>query len=222
MTRSRYVAPSTIRILLVGLAGVLVVACGSARPQPAPPSRLRVASVLLVPAEPTLRASCVRAAAVGGFPVPCPRLIIEHRAPKGESCPDHDITPLSGGKDCLEDSRAGNPALPARRDAFTYAQNDIVFPGALHLFVVGVKADSRLAPVRAGCPGPETNERGPGLDGITTTWVECPDGSAMNSGHVLLRWTRGGVIYAVSLHGHNSVNREVELAIAQHIDYVAP
>jgi hypothetical protein len=41
-------------------------------------------------------------------------------------------------------------------------------------------------------------------------------------GHVLLRWTRGGVIYAVSLHGHSSVNREVELDIAQHIDYVAP
>ncbi len=53
-------------------------------------------------------------------------------------------------------------------------------------------------------------------------WVECGDGSSMNSGHVLLRWTKGGVIYAVSLHGHTSVNRDVELAIALSIEYLDP
>lgn len=213
--------PSAIH-LVVGVAGVVFVAWGCANAQPTPSSRIRVAGVLLVPADTALRASCARAAAVGGFAVPCPRLVVEHRAPKGESCPDHDMTPLSGGKDCLEDSRAGNPALPSRRDAFTYVQNDIVLPGALHLFVVGVKEDSHLAPVRTGCIGPETTDPGPKLDGKPTTWVECPEGSAMNSGHVLLRWTRGGVIYGVSLHGHNGVNRQVELAIARNIEYVGP
>ena len=44
----------------------------------------------------------------------------------------------------------------------------------------------------------------------------------MNSGHVLLRWARGDVVYAVSLHGHTQVNRDVELAIARNIEYVAP
>ncbi len=211
-----------MRFLIISLLAVGAVSCALPGPSVTPSAPGRVAGILLVAAEPSLRASCSRAAALGGFAVPCPRLIIEHRQPVGEGCPDQD-RPYAGGKDCLEDSAAGNPSGPSRRDALTYLQNDIVFPGAVHLWVVGVEEDSRLAPFRSGCvPGPEVAEPGPDLSGSATTWVECPDGSAMNSGHVLLRWARAGVIYAVSLHGHTSIDREVEVAIARNIEYVAP
>jgi hypothetical protein len=203
------------------IGGLVVVLAGCTSASPAPTSAVQVAGVRLVPAEPVLRASCVRAAAAGGFAVPCPRLIIEHRQPVGESCPDQD-RPYAGGKDCLEDSAAGSPTAPSRRDAFTYSQNDLAVPDALHLFVVGVREDSRLAPFRTGCVGQETAEPGPALDGIATEWVQCPEGGAMNSGHVLLRWHKDGVIYAVSLHYHTERNRQVELAIARAIEYVAP
>lgn len=209
-----------MRLLIAGLVGIHMVACVSTAPTPS--AQIRVSGVLLVPAEPALRASCVRAAAVGGFAVPCPRLVIEHRAAVGEGCPSQDPNPYAGGKDCLEDSAAGNPNLPSRRDAFTYIENDIAIPDALHLFVVGVKEDSRLAPFRTGCIGRESTEPGPDLDGIPTMWVECPDGSAMNSGHVLLRWRRNGILYAVSLHYQTVRNREIELAIARNIEYVGP
>lgn len=108
----------TVRVLAITLLAAAVVACVSAG-QPATPSvPLRVAGILLVAAEPSLHASCVRAATLGGFVVPSPRLIIEHRQPVGESCPDED-RPHAGGKDCLEDSAAGLPTAPSRRDRTT-------------------------------------------------------------------------------------------------------
>jgi len=147
-------------------------------------------------------------------------LILQHRDAVGEGCPEESYAP---NRDCLEDSAAGNPYLTSRRDAFTYVQSDIVFTDARHLFVVGIRTDSQLLQFRVGCIGPESAESGPELNGHAATWVECPEGGdGMNSGHVLLRWTTNGVAYAVSLHGHTSINREVELAIARNIEYVEP
>jgi hypothetical protein len=209
-----------MRLLAVALSAWLATAC-SVPLGGGPSSGLRVSGVLLVTADPSLRASCVRAAAAGGFEVPCPRLVIEHRAAVGEGCPQE---PFSPNRDCLEDSAAGNPNLPHVRDSFVYLQNDLVLGGALHLLVFGVKRDSRLRPFRASCAeAAESTSPGPDLSGLAASWVECAgEVSGMNSGHVLLRWTRGDVVYAVSLHGHTQVNRDVELAIAQNIEYVGP
>ncbi len=209
-------------LFLACVAALAVFACGSARPEVMRDLRVDVAGVSLVPADPSLRESCVRAAVVGGFEVPCPQLIIDHHTPKGDLCPDQDRYPNAGGKDCLEDSAGGDANVPSRRDAFLYVQNDLIFPGALHLFVIGVKADSRLASLRTDCVGPETVEPGPDLDGISTVWIACTGGHGMNSDHLILRWERHEVIYAVSLHGHTDVNRAVEVAIARNIEYVGP
>lgn len=140
---------------------------------------------------------------------------MEHRAPVGETCPLQDAGP-GGFKDCLE-----LPTVGTRRDIFLYTQNDLVLPGALHLFIVGIRRTSDLVSYRVGCgDDPEVRAQGPRLSGVSTEWVECPDGSSMNSGHVLLRWERGEVVYAISLHGHTDTNRSVELAIADRIEYV--
>jgi len=211
---SRAIDPVRVALRVI-CAAVVIGACSPSN------STLTVDGVRLVPADPGLHGSCLRAAKAGGFAVPCPRLILEHRQPTAESCLAED-EPYAGGKDCLEDSAAGNPTAPSRRDAFVFIQNDIVASDVIHLFVVGVKDDSRLAPFRAGCVGPETTEVGPALDGQPSEWVMCPGGNAMNSGHVLLRWHRDGVIYAISLHYQTERNREIELAIARAIEYIGP
>ena len=209
-----------MRLIAVGLIAGFAIACSALPLGNAQSSEIRVSGVLLVAADPALRAACVRAAHAGGFEVPCPRLVIEHRGATAESCPQELLSPL---RDCLEDSAPSDPK-PHVRDSFVYIQNDLVLDGALHLFVVGVKSDSLLRPFRAGCGDAiESISSGPDLPGTGTTWVECAgDISGMNSGHVILRWSRGDVIYAVSLHGHTQVNRDVELAIARNIEYVGP
>jgi hypothetical protein len=209
-----------MRLFALALIGWTAIACSSDPLGNAPSSSVRVSGVLLVAADPGLRAACVRAAHAGGFEVPCPRLVIEHRGAIGEACPQEPLSPL---RDCLEDSAPSDPK-PHIRDSFVYIQNDLVLDGALHLFVVGVKSDSLLRPFRVGCgDAAESTSSGPELLGFGTTWVECAgETSGMNSGHVLLRWSRGDVIYAVSLHGHTQVNRDVELAIARNIEYVGP
>lgn len=209
-----------MRLIAVGLIAGFAIACSVLPLGNAPRSEIRVSGALLVAADLALRAECVRAAHAGGFDVPCPRLVIEHRGATGEGCPQELLSPL---RDCLEDSAPSDPK-PHVRDSFVYIQNDLVLDGALHLFVVGVKSDSLLRAFRAGCgDASESTSSGPDLLGVGTTWVECAgEISGMNSGHVLLRWSRGDVVYAVSLHGHTQVNRDVELAIARNIEYVGP
>jgi len=69
-----------------------------------------------------------------------------------------------------------------------------------HLWIVSTRpehagdTESCFEPVPAG----RTIVRG-----SSARWIECPDGSELHSGHVLLRWIEGGVSYAVSLHGRN-------------------
>src|SRR5438046_2757210 len=69
-----------VRIALGVICAVVVIgACSSSN------TTVTVEGVRLVPADPGLRGSCVRAAKAGGFVVPCPRLILEHRQAAAES-----------------------------------------------------------------------------------------------------------------------------------------
>jgi hypothetical protein len=56
----------------------------------------------------------------------------------------------------------------------------------------------------------------------TADLVRCPVGPPPHSGHLLLRWTRQGFNYAVSLHGDSPVNRDLLILIAERVYYVAP
>ena len=50
--------------------------------------------------------------------------------------------------------------------------------------------------------------------GVTMTFVTCPPGSSLDSGHVLLRWSREGWLRALSLHGNTRLNRLLLLRMA--------
>jgi hypothetical protein len=53
--------------------------------------------------------------------------------------------------------------------------------------------------------------------GRDTTWIFCPPGSELDSGHVLVEWSRRGWIYALSLHSNTSTNRRLLQIMAEHV-----
>ncbi len=219
---------AAIALRLTLLAGLLA-SCTSTIP--AKPSQtsgsVTIDGVQLVAADQALTDACGRAARVVRFAVPCPGLLIAHREPV--SCPTVDINVWAGGKDCVENSAAGNPNdATGRLDTFTFQQSDMVLPpdyvgtatAANHMWIVGVRNDSKLAFVRSGCVGEETRAGPVLLDG-PSTWVDCPAAaSGMHAGHRLLRWQKDGVTYVVSLHGQTSINERIELELARHLVFV--
>ena len=52
------------------------------------------------------------------------------------------------------------------------------------------------------------------LNGRPARWITCPDGSEMNSGHVVLAWVQGGIDYAVTIHGDFPLTRMIAAAVA--------
>jgi hypothetical protein len=145
------------------------------------------------------------------------------------ACPSADLGPKQGGSDCVENSAAGNPAAPDQYDTFTFQQNDMALPptyvgtgsAASHLWVIGIRDNSTLYRARTNCDAVGSSESGPTISGQTSTWIECMTGNAMHSGHTLLRWQVEGISYVVSLHGQDSLNREVVAALASHLAYVS-
>ena len=59
------------------------------------------------------------------------------------------------------------------------------------------------------------------IDERRTTWISCPAGSELDSGHVLVEWSDQGWIYAFSLHGNTPTNRQLLGVMAEHIAKVA-
>jgi hypothetical protein len=197
------------------------------KPAPPPPGGILLdEGIYLLPPDALLHAACVRAAAVVHFPVPCPGLIPMHRA--AVSCPTQDYGTNTGGTDCVENSGAGLPG--GTLDTFTFAQSDMVLPetyvgiasGTNHIFIIGVRADSRLAAFRASCGTPVAEVAGPAVFGHPSSWLECPAGGSMHSGHTLLRWSGGPVVYAISLHGYGARNRQIAQTLADAVDLVSP
>lgn len=197
--------------------------------QPAPPTAGGIYlgnDIYLAPPPSSLEEACHRAALKLGFAVPCPGLVVMYLIAPG--CPSEDLSPKAGGQNCVENSAAGNPGAPDYYDTFTFQQNDMALPptyvgtasAAGHLWVIGVRDESTLFRFRTGCDDAGLTEPGPTLLGRPSTWVECRNGNTMHSGHTLLRWQIGGITYVVSLHGHSSVNREIIIAIAEHLAYV--
>ena len=95
-------------------------------------------------------------------------------------------------------------------------------PGTNYIFIIGVPADSRLAPFRASCGTPVPEAAGPAVFGHPSIWLECPSGGGMHSGHTMLRWSDGSVFYVISLHGYGALNRQIAQTLANALDLVSP
>jgi hypothetical protein len=60
------------------------------------------------------------------------------------------------------------------------------------------------------------------IEGDRATVVACPQGSVATSGHVLLRWVHRGILVAVSFHGINATNIDLDVAVAKHLIWIEP
>ena len=60
------------------------------------------------------------------------------------------------------------------------------------------------------------------VHGTRAVLLRCPTGSALNSGHILVRWSQRGIDMAVSLHGWSELNLRLVLLLAAHAHLTSP
>ena len=209
-----------VRRLVTGLllGGLVLAGCADETTGTAP--RLE-GGISLAEAHPTLVKQCAEAADRLGFPVPCPRWIP----------PTADGLPYKCETDCV--GAAGEAATPTfflNIEEFSAPQDYVgTCLGAGHV-VIGARrhADSPPRPCFDGerIAQPETS-------GHAVSVYECParserlqreimHGEGAHVDHLLFAWTRHGIDYVVSAHGHTNANRELLTRIVRSIELVEP
>ena len=88
-------------------------------------------------------------------------------------------------------------------------------------FTVWAAPPAKVREGYVGCVN-GTRSRPTRVGGHAAVWVVCPPGSTLDGGHVLLRWSRDGWLYAVSIHTDTAVNRNVLMRIAASMVVVKP
>lgn len=178
---------------------------------PAPPGGEVVDGVYLVPVD--LVHQCELASRDLGFPVPCPASL--PNPGWGSDPPDCNRAPFR--QPCVFDG-AFVLDYPGFAVPPVYLGAGVEGP---HLVVSAFDpADPRVDPegLWLGCPGGEkVSSMTLGLGGgrsVRAQLVDCPVLWLPHGGHLLLRWSEGGVAYQVSVHGHSSTNERLLAAIA--------
>jgi hypothetical protein len=88
-----------------------------------------------------------------------------------------------------------------------------------HLWVMSARPER--APDSQSCSEPTPAGRTM-VRGAPARWLTCPEGSELNSGHVVLVWIEDEVSYAISLHGANPTNRRLARLLAEGVELVTP
>jgi hypothetical protein len=168
-----------------------------------------VAGVYLLPTSDRLRGGCRQAATRLGLAVPCPRLL-----PAG----------VPGGPPPAVCDRRWGPCAPG--SGFLLELTGFLVPSGY----IGAYPEQgeRLAVGAAGRPAAFAvacaEERPLGsvrVRGTRGRLVTCPFGSGPHSG-VLLRWRERGTVMALSVSGRTEPSRRLALALAAHLELVAP
>ena len=191
---------------------------------PIPPGYQLLDGVYLMPVD---LAGCREAADATGLTMACPSLLPSPgRAGTAPSCDGPTSFALMLRPPCVW------------MHAFVFEYSGFAVPpgydldganAGTHLVITAYRpSDPRLdpeAPYVLQCP------EGTKLDTVplhqfaideSAMLVRCPLGRPPNSDHILLRWTRDGINYAVSLHGDSQANRNLLLAIANAVYYARP
>ena len=168
-----------------------------------PANDLRIGDLYLVPAERALTRFCRVGAARAHIPVPCPTRV---PAPSGSVIDCGGATPCATpGRFVLEGDFTGPLG-------YVGAGN-----GAGHLWFLAATPRNRDL---IECGGAEPLSGRVSILERRATWLECPPGSELNSGHVLLEWRRENVVYVVSVHGVTPLNRRLTVALARQVRFV--
>jgi hypothetical protein len=164
---------------------------------PVPPNSALIGGIYIVPASQSLIKTCRRAQNMLPYPIYCPT-----RVPSGWH---GDVCPVAG---CGVFKLIG----------FFDAPSDYVGsePNQGHINFWGMPTRDRDT-FGGGCPGTAPTRRIQ-FRGRPASFFNCPEGSSLDSGHVLLEWHEGRFAYGVSAHGVSDVNRQLVLYLARHIE----
>jgi hypothetical protein len=175
---------------------------------PPPPGGLLIDTIYLVPPDPPILPICREASRRLGFTVLCPAVV------PGDA---------NSFVDCAIIGCVSDDAL-VLSFAFSGPPGYLGIPGQSgnHLFVLEARAGREAAIGFLGCDGPARHRGTVVVRRLEGTWIDCPAGSSMNSGHVMLVWTQRAIRYAVSLHSDTPVNRDLALAVADRLLAVSP
>jgi hypothetical protein len=83
-------------------------------------------------------------------------------------------------------------------------------------FTIWAATASLIQQLFVGCTDGRISGRSR-IAGLGMTWIDCPPGSELDSGHILLEWSRGSWIYGLSLHRDTPTNRRLLRVIAAHV-----
>jgi hypothetical protein len=74
------------------------------------------------------------------------------------------------------------------------------------------------------CPGGGRREQPVNLGKHSGHWWACPmTGTAnLNSGHVAVQWSAGGLIYGISVHGSTDADTQIIRAVFDQLDLIGP
>ncbi|TMK96406.1 MAG: hypothetical protein E6G40_12040 [Actinobacteria bacterium] len=172
-----------------------------------PPGGELVGAIYLVPPEPSVLATCRSAADRLGAAVLCPTVVPGAADSMVECGPERCVF---FGALALQFTFSGPPGY-------------VGIPGqdGNHLFLLEARAGRERDVEFLTCQGGRRAGSAT-VRGRAGRWIDCPGGSSMNSGHVMLVWTEGVVRYAVSLHADTPVNRRIALAFADRLGAAHP
>jgi hypothetical protein len=181
---------------------------------PVPSSSTDLGGLALVKPTHETMIFCQRAADRLGWPAPCPSLLPAHNLfSNTELC-----------KVCLSDG------LFLIQEVFQGSSTYIGMPqtdGSVshvgHLNIWSIPR-GKLDAAGLGCRARGRTAGTVHVRGEVAQWVTCPAdrNPPQDSGHVLLKWSVAGIVYAVSVHTDTPVNRSLALFIAQHLVLVEP
>jgi hypothetical protein len=177
---------------------------------PLPPGVMDLGGVYLVRTPAGVRGQCRRAAERLGFAVPCPALrpLPSLGAPQPAVCEPPSPCGEPGFGFLLEDTGFLVPSgyVGGFRDT-----------GA-HLAVAAARRPASPAVACAGeRPVAAVTVRGTG-----GRLLQCPPGPGPHGDHLLLRWRERGTTMAVSVSGDTGLHHRLVLAVAAHLELVAP
>jgi len=200
---------------------------------PTPPGMQMAEGVYFAPIDEVLAGQCKQAGKQLGFAVPCPSLLPVPSLGTGPPRCDLPYTtewPCVYGGFVLSQQAFDVPPDYSELKSLNHGPHLVI--AALSSEDLHQQFTERWAPFF--CPGAYRNGelQTPGetfVRGLPAVYIECGasyeanffGGYSMNEGHVVLQWTRQGVTYEVSLHGHTGVNRRLAQFIADHIEYVS-
>jgi hypothetical protein len=186
-------------IVVVALAGCTSHATDQLQGTSNAPGRFDVAGISLVPAPRRVRRACVKAARHLKVGIYCPTLV-----------------PIKWGTQMLV--CAGCNGTFSATGVFPAPRDYVGSPEDFHAghFTVWAATPSLIQQGYVGCTDGRISGRSH-FAGLGMTWIVCPPGSELDSGHVLLEWSRGGWIYGLSLHSATATNRRLLRVIAAHV-----